>query len=1040
MPSNWKNDIKMRESEQIQKILLLVHGEKRLDLNFLKKFPDDLPREVISFTQIEELPDFQLDDTNTVIVYLASELKEADFEYLKKISEQNNSHFLILVTNQFNNRYNDFLSQNENILYFTIEEIETLSFMPAIRLIRYLIRSRKRVRSAQAGFRNLMRGSSDAVVSIDSKGKIIDFNDPLLDISKYGEQEILDQPFKFLFPALDFNLITERNEPFETYLLSKDGELNPLQLTFVREESGAQDNYHIICHNISQFIENEKLNWQFQNQLLVFKNLLDSYLSGSPNQSGLASIFKDIKSILHCDYLFLLSISETESGAQQLKHHFSFPDGASMEEVYLTALPKLETLTDPGFYTIPMKVGVPYTGLFIPFKIKKPVKDQLMLAIYSRQYHPTEQEVLVVRIFLQIYFAQRLWNQYLVETQQSRLYYQNLVEQAQDGIYQSTMDGRLLFANKALVKLLGYDSLKELKKLEISQALYVDPGQRQVFLEKLKSKNEVLNYAVNLKRKDGRIVSVIEAAHLVKHSKGEYIEGIIRDITDYEKVKQKVAAEKFFSDQLIEHASILIMAFDAKGDIVIWNKKAEEASGYSKKDIMENPDFLDLIFTDVGQFQERVLQAPRIEQEGQRIPVDLKLFTRIGEEKIIRWTSISLQTPEYPRLKVYFGLDITEYESIRKRLDKDRRDAEFREIADAVYTSFDRIVTNSISYLLDLKEYLIENKLDPENLNSFEQTLRNGSDFIRQLMLLSEKKNPQAEIIHLDDFVQNVIDNSIKLVPGNIHVNTFLKPGILVKGDSSKLAMALLNILRNSIESIGQEEGLVEIHTYLKKQGDFSTPVSVIEITDNGPGMAENILNQALNPFFTTKKDRDFRGLGLTIANKIIESHYGALELHSIPEQGARVLITLPAQEAEVEPSMEQIKNEMYTESRKPGKVLIVDDEMIIRDLLSDILATQGYSVLVAENGLVGLDIFKKQPSEIDMIILDIIMPEMNGHEFYFAVKKLKPDVKILLTSGFSKSNIKKELLDAGVDGYLPKPFTIKEVLEITEDIMKPVE
>ena len=117
-------------------------------------------------------------------------------------------------------------------------------------------------------------------------------------------------------------------------------------------------------------------------------------------------------------------------------------------------------------------------------------------------------------------------------------------------------------------------------------------------------------------------------------------------------------------------------------------------------------------------------------------------------------------------------------------------------------------------------------------------------------------------------------------------------------------------------------------------------------------------------------------------------------------------------------------------------KILVIDDEKNIRELIEDILSEEGYQIFIAQNGKEGVEFFKKFSSQIDLVILDIIMPELDGKDCYYEIKKINPQIKVILTSGYSKSNIKDELLKNGVDAYVPKPFNVGILLKAVEQVL----
>jgi len=199
-------------------------------------------------------------------------------------------------------------------------------------------------------------------------------------------------------------------------------------------------------------------------------------------------------------------------------------------------------------------------------------------------------------------------------------------------------------------------------------------------------------------------------------------------------------------------------------------------------------------------------------------------------------------------------------------------------------------------------------------------------------------------------------------------------------------------------------------------------------------GMDEKTQEKIFDPFFTTKDRGKERGTGLGLASAygVVKNHAGAIHVHSEMKQGTTFTIYLPGLDAgtEISGSTEKAMA-MGTET-----ILLIDDEEMILEVTSAILADLGYRVRVANRGQEALDVFAKEMSEIDLIILDLIMPDMSGGEVLDRLKALHPDCKVLLTSGYNLEGDTQEILDRGCNGFLQKPFTVEDLSRTIRDII----
>ena len=209
-----------------------------------------------------------------------------------------------------------------------------------------------------------------------------------------------------------------------------------------------------------------------------------------------------------------------------------------------------------------------------------------------------------------------------------------------------------------------------------------------------------------------------------------------------------------------------------------------------------------------------------------------------------------------------------------------------------------------------------------------------------------------------------------------------------------------------------------------------------ITVEDTGCGMEESIRRRVFEPFFSTKQRGQGTGLGLASAYGIVRNHGGFITVDSIKDLGTTFTLFLPAskkQAVEKHPAPQQIFS-------GAGTVLLVDDEDMMLVVGRKMLEKLGYRVLTANSGQRAIDLFNRHRGQIKLVILDMIMPDMGGSEVYDTVKKIDPEVKVLLSSGYSVDGQATEILKKGCNGFIQKPFTLKSLsIKIREVLNKNV-
>jgi len=261
-----------------------------------------------------------------------------------------------------------------------------------------------------------------------------------------------------------------------------------------------------------------------------------------------------------------------------------------------------------------------------------------------------------------------------------------------------------------------------------------------------------------------------------------------------------------------------------------------------------------------------------------------------------------------------------------------------------------------------------------------------------------------------------------------------------IEADKNQLAQVITNIIINAkhamlkggILTIKTENVNVDNYFLRDKINMDSGNYAKISITDNGCGMPQDIIDQIFEPFFTTKSEGKGTGLGLSMVYGIIKNHNGYIDVKSIPGKGSTFSVFFPESKHKIKTEIPESQIVNGTET-----ILVVDDEDNVRDLTKTHLEYLGYKVFLACDGKEAIIKYKKNVTKIDMVLLDIIMPNMDGLETLKKLKKINPKVKVLIMSGFSKSGKTSESLKKDSLGFLQKPFTLQKLSKLVNDSLK---
>jgi two-component system, cell cycle sensor histidine kinase and response regulator CckA len=267
-----------------------------------------------------------------------------------------------------------------------------------------------------------------------------------------------------------------------------------------------------------------------------------------------------------------------------------------------------------------------------------------------------------------------------------------------------------------------------------------------------------------------------------------------------------------------------------------------------------------------------------------------------------------------------------------------------------------------------------------------------------------------------------------------------------VVADHSQLDQLVMNLLVNAREALGDEGGTVMVRTY-DREVDAETaarlhllaagPHVVLEVEDGGPGIDPIIRDRIFEPYFSTKVGGTVRGMGLGLATVfgIVESHGGAIEVLDATPHGTIMRVYFRA----AEPGRTQVEPPRARKAPKPrqGTVLVVDDEKVVRSATTVALRELGYGVVAVEDGNSAIATYRERRDEIVAVLLDMIMPRMDGRATYLALREIDPEVPVLLTTGFALNEEAQRILDLGVRGFLAKPFDVNALAEALAEVSR---
>ncbi len=505
-----------------------------------------------------------------------------------------------------------------------------------------------------------------------------------------------------------------------------------------------------------------------------------------------------------------------------------------------------------------------------------------------------------------------------------------------------------------------------------------------------------------------------------------------------------------YLDRLLDYAPIGVALLDRAGEIRSWNRRAATVFGAPERDVIGAP-LTDFFHPAERESLERFIARSIAAGEGP--PPQVFEAHRADDNELrkleVTAAAISSGTGE-PGALVLFK-DITrekQREAERQRIESQMQRTQKLEslgvLAGGIAHDFNNLLVSIVGNA-DLA-LLLASAGSPLQKPLMKIKVAGGraSELTQQLLAYAGKTEVQIEAIDLNALV-NELTNLLEIsVSDYVSLDMMLSVDLpVVRGDLAQITQVLMNLITNAAEAIGEHSGSIMVATgtvllsgeecaQRRPSWDVSEGIYVfIDVVDTGSGMDASTRDQIFEPFFTTKSTG--RGLGLAAVAGIIRSHRGAIEVDSELGAGTAFRILLPA--APGAPLVERKPETVSThaELRLEGTILVVDDEEEVRTVLSDMLETFGVGVVTAGDGVEAIDIFQRSPDSFKAVILDMAMPRMGGAEALEALRAIRPDIPVIVCTGYHENPSFKA---TGPSAFLQKPFKLATLMTKLEEVL----
>lgn len=523
--------------------------------------------------------------------------------------------------------------------------------------------------------------------------------------------------------------------------------------------------------------------------------------------------------------------------------------------------------------------------------------------------------------------------------------------------------------------------------------------------------------------------------------KGKTGEGQLERAIRYAIERKRIEEELRKLTRAVDQSPVSIVITTTEGVIEYVNPRFEQVSGYTKAEAIGN--------------NPRMLKSGQTPPEVYRDMWQTILAGREWRGEIcnkkkngeLYWETVSISPIRNPAGTVthFVGIkeDITERKHAEVQILRAQKMESIQSVLSNIAQNFNNILNNVLGFALLVKKYAGDAAKVTRYGDVIEQSAGRGAQLTDRLLALSRTEHGEMGEVLPDDVVRDAVGLLPPTLPAGVSVRIEVASDVrTLLADRGDLAAAIGHILRNALESIQEHTGtgIILLRAGNVTPEDQAFPLSgeartfpwvAIHIADSGSGIAPEIRDRIFEPLFTTKEHTQHSGLGLSIVYNTVRRHRGVVTVESEPGKGAVFHLHLPAY---VPAAAERVDSPL---SGNGEVVLLVDDEPAMREFGKELLSEYGYTVLLATNGEEAVEVFREHAAGVDLVILDLVMPKMDGGQTFLEMKKIRNDVRACFCTGYTSDQVITSLLEEEKLKAIKKPFQAQEFLSMVRQVIK---
>ena len=599
-------------------------------------------------------------------------------------------------------------------------------------------------------------------------------------------------------------------------------------------------------------------------------------------------------------------------------------------------------------------------------------------------------------------------------------------------------DGRCFDVNNDFVRVTGYSREKALGSTSVELG-FISSEDRDRLSEHLKSTGSVRGMELKATRADGSELTCLYSGEIIEVEGELRLLSIASDITERKRIEIALIESEEKYRTLLEANPDPLVVYDMEGRVVYFNPAFTTIFGWSLEDRLgkKMDDFVpEKAWPETKLMIDNVrigkcfsgIETCRYRRNGETIPVSISGSIYRDNNSNFIGSIINLR-------------DISNQKKMELQLQQAQKMEAIGNLAGGIAHDFNNILSPIVGYA----EMLLLDATDDgplkKRLSHILAAAETAKKIVNQILTFSRQSNHEKKPVN----VQHVIREALKLVRSSLPATIDIIEDIsnncdLIMADSTQLHQIIMNLCTNAYHAMEETGGkifvcLKEVELTDESSHDLtSIPVKYVclTVTDTGMGMNQSTIDRIFDPYFTSKKPGKGTGLGLAVVHGIVMNHGGRIEVTSEPGKGAEFKVYLPV----IEDLKEDAQFEVAQIQRGNECILLVDDKKDVIDIEQQMLEYLGYHVIARTSSIEALEVFLSNPYRFDLVITDMTMPNMTGDKLLQELIKVRPDVPVILCTGFSEMISEEKSLTLGVKGFLMKPVAIHDLSNMIRKVL----